>query len=143
MEEIYSNIRNSAGLASVQKLYEETKKIDDDVTKQDVERFLASKPSYTLHRNMRNKFSRRQFLVRQSGLTLMGDVCYLKMYEDVNTPYLLILRDAYSRYLSVFPLKSLKAEDVIPIIDNFFENSIYQYEKKFLPMKAWNSLTVE
>lgn len=61
----------------------------------------------------------------------MADVCYMKMYEDQNTPYLLILMDGYSRYLTIYPLKSLKYSDVGIVLDNFFGNNIYKYVKFF------------
>ena len=61
----------------------------------------------------------------------MADVCYMKMYEDQNTPYLLILMDGYSRYLTNYPLKSLKYSDVGIVLDNFFGNNIYKYVKFF------------
>ena len=131
MESVYSDLKNPAGLASVQKLYRELKKDDDTVTKKDVEKYLASKESYTLHRHGRNKFSRRKFMFKQPGHTLMADVAYMKMYEKENVPYLLILMDGYSRYLSVFPVKSLKASEVVKNLDNFFVNNIYKYTKFF------------
>ena len=120
MESVYSDLKHPAGLASVQKLCRELKKDDDTVTKKDVEKYLASKESYTLHRHGRNKFSRRKFMFKQPGHTLMADVAYMKMYEKENVPYLFILMDGYSRYLSVFPVKSLKASEVVKILDSFF-----------------------
>ena len=131
MEQIYSDIKNSAGLASVEKLYKEIKKTDDEVSKSDVEKFLSSKESYTLHKQGRIRFSRRKFLFKCPGHTLMADVAYMKPYEKENVPFLLILMDGYSRYLSVYPLESLKSSVVVGILDEFFNANIYKYQKFF------------
>ena len=96
-----------------------------------MKKFLSSKESYTLHKQGRVRFSRRKFLFKCPGHTLMGDVAYMKPYEKENVPYLLVLMDGYSRYLSVYPLQSLKSNDVVRILNNFFSTSIYKYEKFF------------
>lgn len=131
MEKLYSNLKNPAGLASIEKLFKAAKKSNQDITKKDVEKFLSSKDSYTLHRQNRNRFSRRKFLFTKPGHTLMADVCYMKLYEKENAPYLLFLMDGYSRYLSIYPIKSLKYSDVGTVLDNFFTTSIYKYSKFF------------
>ena len=131
MESIYSNVKNPAGLASIDKLYKEIRKQDDSVSKEDVKKFLSSKDSYTLHHQGRIRFSRRKFMFKCPGHTLMADVAYLKPYEKENVPYLLVLMDGYSRYLSVFPLQTLKASEVVKILDQFFTNNIYKYTKFF------------
>ena len=131
MEEIYSDIKNPASLASVEKLYKQLKKTNDTVRKKDVEKFLSGKESYTLHRHGRNRFSRRKFMFKSPGHTLMADVAYMKMYEKQNSPFLLVLMDGYSRYLTVYPLESLRASFVVNILDNFFKSNIYKYVKFF------------
>ena len=131
MEDIYSNIDNPAGLSSIKKLYDEVKKIDNNVSIRKVKDFLASQDSYTLHRKNRNRFQRRKILIVSPGHTLMGDVAYMRMYEEENPPYLLVLLDGYSRYLTIFPIENLKATTVSIVLDNFFTNSIYKYKKFF------------
>ena len=39
--------------------------------------------------------------------------------------------DGYSRYVTCFPIDSLKSNIIAPILDNFFEQSIYKYSKFF------------
>ena len=70
-------------------------------------------------------------MLKYPGHTLMGDVAYMKPYEKENVPYLLALRDGYSRNLSVYPLESLKSSDVDRILNEFLNTSIYKYEKNF------------
>ena len=81
------NVKNPAGLTTVEKLYKEVKKSDGTVTKKDIEKFLSSKDSYTLHRQGRTRFWRQKFMFKSPGHTLMADVAYMKPYEEENTPY--------------------------------------------------------
>ena len=131
MEKLYSDIKHPAGLSSAKKLYNAIRKTDKNVTMSNVKHFLSSKDAYTLHRQTKNRFNRRQFLFKHPGHTLLGDIAYMKYYESENTPYLLFLMDGYSRYLSIFPVKSLKSNDVGDIIDNFFHENVYRYRKFF------------
>ena len=131
LEKIYSNLKNPGGLSSIQKLYTEVKKHNPDIRKKDIIKFLNSKESYTLHRGTPNRFPRRKFLFTRPGHTLMADICYMKLYENENTPFLLFLMDGYSRYLTIYPISSLKYPNVATVLDNFFNNSIYKYIKFF------------
>ena len=131
MEKIYRDINHPAGLSSIQKLYDEVKKNDPQIKKSDVKKFLSSKNSYTLHKHNGNRFPRRRFYFKQPGYYILSDVAYMKDYEKQNTPYLLILIDGYSRYLTVIPLKSLRANEVKQVLDTFLTNSIYSYRKIF------------
>ena len=47
------------------------------------------------------------------GHALLADVPYMKLNENENVPYLLIIMDGYSRYLSVFPLQTLKVNEFV------------------------------
>ena len=107
MESVYSDIKNPAELASVEELYKEIKKSGDVVTKIDVEKFLSSEDSYTLHRYGRNRFSKRKFNLRQPSHILLGYVAYTKFCETGNVPYLLFLMDGGSCYLTKFKSQRL------------------------------------
>ena len=131
MEEIYSDIDNPAGLASIDKLYKEIKKVDKTVTKDDVKLFLSGQDSYTLYKVLPRKFPRRKFLFIKPGHTLVCDVFYLNPIVKSKTPYILILIDGYSRYLSIIPLQSLKASCVVPLFEKMLKENIYKYRKIF------------
>ena len=59
----YTNVKNPAGLTSVEKLREETKKICDVVSKKDVEKFLSSEYLYTLHGHYENSCLNNQIIL--------------------------------------------------------------------------------
>ena len=131
MEKIYSDVSNPASLSSIEKLYNEIKKHDRSVKRSDVKKFLSGKDSYTLHKHNGNRFPRRKFYFKRPGFYILSDVAYMKEYEKENTPYLLILIDGYSRYLTVIPLKTLKANEMKKVLDDFLTNNIYRYRKFF------------
>lgn len=120
---LYRDLSNSAGLGSITKLKK--------AGVLNPEKFLNSKDSYTLHKVTPKKFKRRPFLVKGPGITIACDVAYMIHYQKDNDgyKYLLVFIDIFSRYLSVYPLKSIKSKDVIPNLKHFFNNSIYKYSK--------------
>jgi len=130
---VYTNIKNSGGLSSVNRLYKAVKAIDDTIKKKDIEEYLKGKKSYTLHKVTKKRFKRRMYLVAYPGHTICGDVAYLQQYTSSNdgVSFLLVLIDLFSRYLTIFPLKSLKAKEVVNHLDTFFKETIHKYEKIF------------
>ena len=131
IDEIYSDVSNPAGLASIEKLYNALHEKDESVTKNQVKQFLASQKSYTLHNVTPNRFQRRRYLFFKPRYVLLGDNMYLNPLVKTNTPYLLLLMDRFSRYLHVSPLKSLKAKCVSPTIERVIKNSIHHYSHMF------------
>ena len=132
MDEIYSDITNPGSLSSIDKLYKAVSYRKEDISRSKVKKFLASQPSYTLHRNQPNKFPRRFFLFGKPGDYLLADVTYLNEYGKANSKYILIFMDGFSRYvLGAFPLNTLKAEKVIPCLEEVLSTSIHALKKIF------------
>ena len=129
MEEAYNNINRPSGISSIKKLFDDVRKTNPNITIKDVKEFLSGQDSYTLHKDNRIKFPRRKFLFSRPGHTIVADVAYTKPYNVKNNPYLLVLIDGFSRFLSILPLQSLKSVHVKPVLDSFFSDNIYRYEK--------------
>lgn len=133
MEAIYKDISSPGGLGGENKLYKESLRKKIDVNRTDVKNFLRSQSSYTKHLIQPNKFPRRYFMVSRAGKTICFDIAYLIDYSLSNNgfKYLLVGVDMFSRYLNVFPLKSLKASEISENLNLFFKNNIFSYEKIF------------
>ena len=131
MQELYSDLKDPAGLASIRKLYDAIKKINKNVKIKDVKRFLSKKQAYTLTKVTKNRFPRRKMIFPRSGHTVIVDITYVKYYEQCNVPYLLVILDAFSRFATVFPLTTLKAVCVANVLDEFFGNSVYKIKNMF------------
>ena len=59
---IYTDVKNPASFLSPWKLYKATKKEDSSITLTQVEHFLESQKSYTLHRHFNSRFHRQKIL---------------------------------------------------------------------------------
>jgi hypothetical protein len=115
----------------IERFFKEYRKIDPNVKRETVVNFLNNKRTYTLHKAQRKRFPRRFYLVARPGHTFTADVCYLLDFESENQgyKYLLVIVDLFSKYLSVYPLKTLKSSEMIASFTAFFENNIYIYSK--------------
>ena len=66
--------------------------------------------------------------MKEPGDTIFTDVAYVKEYEKNNPPYLVFFLDGFSKYLSVYPVKNLKSNSIIPVMNKFFnEDAVYKY----------------
>ena len=120
-DNIYRDLSNPGSLGSISKLKQ--------AGVNNPQKYLRTKDSYTLHKLTRKRFKRRPFITNGPGNLVCSDVAYLKDYNKSNdgVAYLMIFIDVFSRYLSVYTLKSLKSQDVVPNMRDFFKNSIYKY----------------
>ena len=129
-EKVYRNIGNPASLSTPSKLYTEVKKKNKKVKLSDAKKFLQGKDSYTLHQERKKKFSHRFFLFAAPGRYVLADVAYMHRFEKCSPyKYLLVLMDGFSRFLTTYPLKTLKSNEIVPIMEKFFDENIYKYEK--------------
>ena len=134
MDSIYLNLKNTASYGSKKALLVEYKKKNPKATINDIEEYLKTVNSYTLHKNQKRKFKRRKYLVKSPGIVLAADVAFVPQYKKSNdgVNYLLFLIDLFSRFLTVYPLKNIKADSVISALKNFIsKDSIYMYKKIF------------
>jgi len=133
MDNVYRSIKNPGSLSGIERLYKSVKKNDPSVRRNDVETYLRGKRSYTLHKVTKKKFPRRQYLSPFPGHTISCDIAYFQEYKSSNNGigYLLICIDIFSRYLTVFPLKTLKAVHVSSALETFFKNTVHRYKKIF------------
>lgn len=129
MESIYTDITNPASLSGVKRLHDAVK--NQGITNTAVKSFLEGEKSYTLHKVGRKRFRRRKYFTSAPGIVISADTAYMLQYTKSNDgcKYLIVFIDMYSRFLTVFPAKSLSTKDIIPILESFFTNSIHSYRK--------------
>ena len=130
LDNLYTDIKNPSSFGSKIKLFEAAKKIYPDIKLSDIESFLKTQDSYTLHGNVPRKFLRRQVIVRRPGILLSGDLCdmtHLKEYNK-NIRYLAFFIDCYSRKLDIIPLEDKKGITLAKVIDNFLTKNKFNYK---------------
>ena len=126
MEEIYTDLKNPASLSSPRNLLNEIRKTDENVKLKDVENFLATKDSYTLHKVKKHKFSKQFFMFNKPGDYLLSDVTYLTAYSSSKAKFLLVFQDGFSRFIWCYPLNNLKAESIIKCTQDVLMKSLYK-----------------
>ena len=131
IRKIYLDLKSPASFSSYEKLYQNSKHLG--VTRSQIATFLTKYDSHSLQIVRNKHFIRRRFMTKAPGEIICSDVCYLKYYSAANdgAKFLIIFMDMYSRFVTVFPLKTLRHNDVIKAFETFTKNSIYSYPKIF------------
>lgn len=124
LSRIYTSPNSIGGYAGVKKLLNEARKININISKQDVERYLRNSKTYTLHLRRKNKFPRRKVLAPKPRVIFscdLADLSLLKKY-NLNHTFLLICTDLFSRFMQVRPLKSKSADQVLKALSDILES---------------------
>ena len=132
LKKIYENPISSASFSGIEKLYLEGKKLNSNITKNDVINFLKSQDSYTLHKLSRKKFKTRSVLSSKPkviiGLDLI-DLVKLSKFND-NFKFLLYFIDLFSKKVTVLPLKNKNKFSLLAELKTFFNiDDNYKYSR--------------
>ena len=105
---IYFNPNHPASFSSLTKLFIAAKAKNNNITRNDVQRFLQNTYTYTSHKPVKNIFFRRKTIVKGINDQWQADLVdfiSLKKYNDKYT-YVLIVIDCFSRFAYAEPLKN-------------------------------------
>lgn len=128
LDNIYRDISNPAGLGSVQKLYNEGRKRNKNLTLKDVKSFLEGNRTYTLHKTTRKKFPRRKILAPKPRVIVscdLGDFSALQKHNR-GVKYVMFCLDVFSRFLKVFPLTSKSAKSSLSALRTILESDKFK-----------------
>ena len=128
LDTIYRDISNPAGLGSVQKLYNEGRKRNKNLTLKDVKSFLEGNRTYTLHKTTRKKFPRRKILAPKPRVIVscdLGDFSALQKHNR-GVKYVMFCLDVFSRFLQVFPLTSKSAKSSLSALRTILESDEFK-----------------
>ena len=101
-------MKNPASFSSPWKLYKAAKKEDSSITLMQVEHFLESQKSYTLHRHFNSRFRQWKVLghgVRYQFQADLIDYAPLKR-ENGGMTFLLSIIDVFLWYAMLIPIKN-------------------------------------
>lgn len=106
LQHLYTDIGKPYALSSPRKLYEAAKA--HGISLSDCIEFLNSKDDYSLHRATRLNFPRNHIIISGPRKTLVSDLADLSKLSRYNNQikYLLIVMDAFSRLLKVYPMRN-------------------------------------
>ena len=114
LAEIYYNVGDSNALSSAQLLFEKAKAdLPYKVTLKDIKQFLTRQQAYTIHKKViSRKFPRRRIRIQTIFSRWDADLLDLQdlaQWNDQNK-YILVVIDAFSKYLWLRALKNKKSE---------------------------------
>jgi transposase InsO family protein len=121
----YYDLESPAAFAGINKVYKEAKVSNPRISRGDVEKYLQSEKTYTLHRPSRKRYNRLRTI--PTGLNSDWQ-CDLAIFDKIKArnngyPYLLVCIDVLSRKLVVSPTKSKSSEDMIKAFDKIWKKS--------------------
>ena len=125
LHDIYYDISHPAGYGSVNALYNAAKKQLPKLTIKKVLQYLQTQDTYTLHKPIKKKFTRRKTLAPYIDAIWQADLISLIPIkkENSNKSYILSCIDIVSRYAFAEPLKSKSNQDVIQAFTTIFNRS--------------------
>lgn len=115
LEKIYNNPSNPAGFGGIDRLYEEAKKKDYSITREDVQHYLEGHRTYSLMRPRRVHFKRVKTIPLGFMSDVQVDLAQMDSLARHNTGfrYILVGIDVLSKRIFATPVKSKKAEDMV------------------------------
>lgn len=127
LERLYKDIHSPVAFTSVVPLLTEAKKHQKEVTRHDVEEYLAGERVYTLHRRAVRRYRHMPTLASGLHTEWQADLAsFDRLSRDNNGyKYLLVCIDTLSRQLFVEPVKTKSAGEMIGAFERLFKRSVY------------------
>lgn len=122
MNATYYNLENPASFSTAEKLHEALRrKIPLDAIK----KWLSGQLAYTLHKPIRRKYPRNHYEVDNIFDQFQADLMDLSSLRDANDGhnFVLLVIDAFSRYVWARPLKRKSAPEVLSAFKSIIEEA--------------------
>lgn len=121
LDRIYLNPKHPAAFSSV----ENVKRSVKGFSRKKIQEYLKGVPTYTLHRQIRHRFSRRKTTSAGPKFSVQADLCDYSAYAKDNdgVKFLLTMVDVYTRMLYVEPLKNKSGLEVAKAMGKIFSEN--------------------
>jgi len=119
---LYYSLDSPVAYSAKDKLFREARKQIKELKLCDVEKWLRSQPTYTLHRPVRLNFKTRRVVVYGMDEQWQMDLVDLSNLSRYNSgfKYILVCVDILSKYAWVVPLKTKSASELVTAIQTIF-----------------------
>lgn len=120
----YYDIKNPTSFSSPHQLFNASKSSINNLSQEDVNRWLLKQKTYTMHRSTKTVFPRRKVLVPSLNVQYQADLLFLKDLRRSNdgVKYLLTMIDCFSRRATAVPLKAKTAKATLAGLIKAFKN---------------------
>jgi len=124
LERLYYSLDSDVSFSGREKLYEAAKQADKSITRKDVNDWLSSQLTYTLHKPVRQTFKTRPVMVYDMDEQWQMDLVDLSKLSRFNVgyKYLLVCIDVLSKYAWIEPLKTKTGKELKNAIQNMLRH---------------------
>jgi hypothetical protein len=139
----YFDFKSPAAYSNIKNVYEEARKENKNIKSEDVQKYLQSEPTYTLHKKQRHVFKRLKTVPTGLNTDWQCDLADVQQiaYSNKRYRYIFVCIDVLSRKIYVAPTKSKTSKDMIPMIQDMIQvNYIVTVDWSFKLRQCWNSL---
>lgn len=121
----YTDLDSPAGYSAPENLFQEARKLDPNVTRADVRKFLEGNTTYTLHRRRRLKFPRKRIVPAAFFSHMQVDLMDMSKLAAENEGYtfVLVAVEVLSRMVYTVPVRTKKAEHMIEAFKHLFSQT--------------------
>ena len=128
--QLYENPRSNASFSGEKRLFNAAKKINPNITVNEVKNFLRNQDSHTLYKLTRKRYPTQKILAPKP-LTIfsldLADFSKLSKYNK-NVKFLMYFIDLFSKKVTVIPIKNKSKSSILNGLINFFSqenNQLY------------------
>ncbi|KAL3091471.1 hypothetical protein niasHS_004876 [Heterodera schachtii] len=132
LEFLYKDLSSPVAFTSVEPLLREARKTQPKINRTDVQNYLASQRTYTLHRQAKRRYRRLPTLAPGLHTEWQADLAIFDRLAKQNSgyKYLLVCVDTLSRQVFVEPVKTKTSTNMIIAFGRIFKRS------KYIPWKV-------
>ncbi|KAL3086345.1 hypothetical protein niasHS_008444 [Heterodera schachtii] len=132
LEYLYKDLSSPVAFTSVEPLLREARKTQPKINRSDVQNYLATQRTYTLHRQAKRRYRRLPTLAPGLHTEWQADLAIFDRLAKQNRgyKYLLVCIDTLSRQLFVEPVKTKTSTNMIIAFGRIFKRS------KYIPWKV-------
>ncbi|KAL3104698.1 hypothetical protein niasHT_024930 [Heterodera trifolii] len=129
---LYKDLNSPVAFTSVEPLLREARKSQPKINRADVQNYLASQRTYTLHRQAKRRYRRLPTLAPGLHTEWQADLAIFDRLAKQNHgyKYLLVCIDTLSRQVFVEPVKTKTSTNMIRAFNRIFKRS------KYIPWKV-------
>lgn len=123
LDKLYTDPKSPAAFAGIEALYSEAKRIQHNISRNDVLHYLEGNRTYTLHRPRRIRFKRSRTIPSGFMTDLQVDLADFQKLAQHNqgNKYILVGIDVLSKRIFAVPTKSKNFKDMKTAFEQLFE----------------------
>lgn len=123
LQNVYFDSKSPVAFSGINKTWNFIRK-DNKVTKKQLVKWLLSQDSFTSFRPLKKNFKRPRVVSPYKNYLWMTDTAYMINFKENNDGYsfFVVFIDTFTRHLIAYPLKTLRASEMIAAMTKAFQD---------------------